>query len=127
MKRITFVIVLVLFSALNSQIFARDINWYAQHPEVVQKVIQDCPRKQPKDISCSQLQQVAMKLNDLIHLFVTDSQNYGQEILDLQQKIAQKEKIAVAKPIDEELKLSILKDKLDVQQRLNIVRWLASP
>lgn len=124
MKKISLYL-LLFFCAPN--ILAHDINWYSQHPEVVQKVIKDCPRKQPKDISCKQLQEIGIQLNELITLFVSDAHDYGQQILDIQQRINSKMQIASLKPEDESLKISILNDKLDMQKRLNIVRWLASP
>lgn len=126
MKKVQISILLIglVFGHLS---FADAQIWFGEHPEALQKVIADCPHKQPKNISCKKLQEIGLRLNNFIFKFQTDAQNYGQDILNLQNKIVLEEEELTKSPESDALKLAIEKDKMEVGERLAIVRWLASP
>lgn len=92
-------------------------NYYWHHPESLQKALNLCPGTQPKEISCEDLQRIARKLNDYSYELRKNPQEFGGEILKLQQKIGKKSKL-------NENTASL---KNELQERLAVVKWLESP
>lgn len=90
--------------------------YYNLHPRVLQQVIAGCPNKQPRDLNCDQLRLVASRVNELAYQLRLNPQNYGKEILALQQQIA---KQAQHQPTVDQ--------KHEIEERLAIVKWLESP
>lgn len=127
MKNIQIYLMVLLGFFISSLCFADAESWYAEHPEALQKVILDCPNRQPKNISCRKLQEIGVRLNSFIYELQNDAQNYGQQILALQNKIVAEKQELAKNPASDAVKLSLQNDNTEVSERLAIVRWLASP
>jgi hypothetical protein len=89
--------------------------YYNLHPDALQKAIAACPQKQPRDVSCDQLKVIALRVNKLAYQLRLNPQEYGKEILALQEAIAKQDN------------KNAETNKRDLRERLAIVKWLESP
>ena len=113
---------LVLIACWGIHCSAHDAQYYGLHPKDLQQAIAGCPGKQPRDLSCDQLKDIAYTVNQLAYQLQLNPQRYGQVILSLQEEIAKQE--LSSNPSTP----SILKDKqLELAARLAVVKWLESP
>ena len=102
---------------------AHNEHYYRTHPKALQAAIQQCPAKSPSPLSCAQLKDIALRVNELAYQLRLDPQGYGQKILVLQEIIARQE----ANREEKEQQPSLDENKIHLQERLAIVKWLESP
>ncbi len=103
--------------------FAHDLNFYSVHPKELQNVLNECPTKHPKDISCEALSNVALNINQLAYELRMDPQAFGQKVLTLQEIISQQTNLTN----QTEILADLDKNKLQLKQRLAVIKWLESP
>ncbi|CDZ78187.1 hypothetical protein BN59_02495 [Legionella massiliensis] len=101
-------------------------HYYQIHPQALQDAIKSCPAKQPTPLSCEQLTSLAVAMNEIAYQLQTNPQAFGRKILALQQAMASQE-AALKTKADPELKATLEKNKLLLEQYLAVVRWLESP
>jgi len=106
---------------------AHDEQYYRLHPKLLQQALQTCPEKQSANISCEQLKDIALRVNEFAYQLQIDPQGYGKKIILLQQIIAKQESTLKTTPNQQELQTSLNENKQDLQERLAIVKWLESP
>lgn len=102
-------------------------HYYQTHPQSLQDAIKNCPAKQPASLSCEQLTGLAISMNELAYQLQNSPQAFGRKILALQQTIASQETALKTKTDQPELKTTLEKNRLLLEQCLAVVRWLESP
>jgi hypothetical protein len=106
---------------------AHDEHYYSVHPDVLRKVIVDCPKKQVSGVSCEQLNSLATQLNDLAYQLRSNPQGYGKLIIELQETIA-KQELSLSRVSDQpEILSSLTENKRQLEKHLAVVKWLESP
>lgn len=120
-------IILVMTSLWMTACAAHDDYYYSVHPKILQQVLQACPTKQSRDISCDQLKNIALQVNESAYQLRLDPQTYGKKILLLQQIISKQESALQEKSNQPDLQSSLKENKRHLQERLAIVKWLESP
>ena len=100
---------------------------YASNPKALQTAIKQCPEKSPKKVSCEQLSEVASRINQLAYKLRADQQAYGKEILALQETITTQRSTLQENPKLASLQKDLRQNEQQLQERLAVVRWLASP
>lgn len=121
-RTILFIVSFFLIAACS----AHDAYYYRLHPKVLQKAIENCPEQQPADMSCDQLKQAALRVNQLSLELRQDPQAYGKKILALETEIAQQEQAQQHQPSEATGK-ALARNKKQLQAYLAIVKWLESP
>lgn len=106
---------------------AHDAQYYHLHPSVLQKTIEQCPEKHPRSLSCEQLKDIAVRINELVYALHQDPQEYGKKILSLQETVAQQEAAIKAEPKRVELRNLLAKNQWQLQESLAIITWLEAP
>lgn len=119
-----FLVVAFLWVSIST---AQNATYYRLHPKVLQQALQACPQKQPKNVTCKQLNAIALKVNSAAYELRLSPQFYGKKILILQQTIAKQEQILKIKPNQPNIQISLSENKQQLQERLAIVKWLESP
>lgn len=102
-------------------------NKYATHPKALQQAMQQCPEKSPKHVSCQQLSDIATRINQLAYQLQSNQQGYGQDILALQETITTQRSALEKYPEQADLQRNLKQNERQLQERLAVVRWLASP
>ena len=120
-------ITLAIISLWMTACAAHDSYYYSLHPKLLQQALQACPAKQPSNISCDELKNIALHINESAYQLRLDPQGYGKKILLLQQTIAQQESALQEKSNQPDLQSSLKENKRNLQERLAIVKWLESP
>lgn len=101
--------------------------YYRLHPKALQLAIKECPKKQPGDISCEQLQTIVAQVNALAYQLRLNPQEYGNDILRLQETIA-KQALGLGNASNQqELQSSLVEKRQQLEERLAVVKWLESP
>ena len=101
--------------------------YYKINPKALQEAIKQCPNKAPKLVSCDELQNIAIKTNELVYELRISPQAYGQTILNLQEIIANQASRLLKDEHQADLKESFDKNNQILKERLAIVNWLESP
>lgn len=73
------------------------------------------------------MNQLAKQMNELAYQLQYNPQGFGQQILLLQETIAQQEAALKLNQAMPETKSSLAKNKQNLKQRLAVVKWLESP
>lgn len=105
----------------------RNEHYYQMHPQALQAAIKDCGAKQPSRLSCSQLENIAIKTNELAYQLQANPQAFGRKILALQERIAAEEAALGARVDQAELRVTLKENKQLLAQCLAVVQWLESP
>lgn len=105
---------------------AHDAEYYRQNPNALQQALKACPEKQPSAIGCEQLKTIAVQLNDLAYQLRQSPQEYGKDILRLQEAIAKDEALLQA-GTQTEIASLLDENKQELRARLAVVKWLESP
>ena len=100
---------------------------YSTHPKALQQAMKQCPDHPPKKISCEQLGNISMRVNQLAYKLRLDQQAYGKDILALQSMITEQRSALEKNPNKAELHQSLKSNQKLLQEHLAVVRWLASP
>ena len=100
---------------------------YSTNPKALQQAMKQCPEHPPKNISCEQLGNISMRVNQLAYKLRLDQQAYGKDILALQSMITEQRSALEKNPNKAELNMSLKNNQKLLQEHLAVVRWLASP
>lgn len=100
---------------------------YSTNPKALQQALKQCPEHPPKNISCEQLSNISMRVNQLAYKLRLDQQAYGKDILALQSMITEQRSELEKNPNKAELNKSLKNNQRLLQEHLAVVRWLASP
>ncbi|MDF1828050.1 MAG: hypothetical protein P1U39_07200 [Legionellaceae bacterium] len=100
---------------------------YSTNPKALQQAMRQCPDHPPKNISCEQLSNISMRVNQLAYKLRLDQQAYGKDILALQTMITEQRHALEKNPNKVELNKSLKNNQKLLQEHLAVVRWLASP
>ena len=123
-KRILWMIIPLL---VNHSAVAQDITFYRLHPVELQTALQQCPVTQPAGVSCEQLNKLAIRTNQFVSELQYNPQIFGQRILSLQETQAKLKMELVDKPGALPLQTAFDENKMQLRERLAIVKWLESP
>ncbi|STX42787.1 secreted endonuclease [Legionella donaldsonii] len=105
----------------------RDEQYYRLNPQALQQAIKDCPHKQPAQISCQQLAAINSSVYELVYQIQINPQEFGKQILSIQQELAKQRIVLKKNPNQPELRKMIEENEQRLAERLAIVRWLESP
>lgn len=105
----------------------KDAQYYRYHPKELEQVMKNCPDKAPKQVSCQQLEEIAIHLNSLGRQLQYNPQEFGGAIIKLQETIAQQKAELLKESQNKELQEDLNKNQSDLAQRMAVVRWLESP
>jgi hypothetical protein len=120
-------ITILMFSICLSSCSEHNENYYLKHPSSMQQALDKCPEQSPLSMSCEQLANTAYRINTYVIKLRSNPQQFGKEILILQEKIAEQDKSLQDNYDQPELKESLRADKKELRQRMAVVRWLESP
>lgn len=104
-----------------------DEQYYVSHPKALLKAMKHCPARSDVAISCDQLKDIALRVNQLAYDLRTDRLAYGEQILALQEKRHQYEVELAARPQDVHLQQQLTALNRSLNERLFVVKWLESP
>lgn len=104
-----------------------DEAYYRSHMAQLQKVMNQCPDHHPAELTCEQLQKIALRANALSDELRFDPQGFGQKILALQESMSVDEASIEANRHQPALQESIALHQMELSERLAIVKWLESP
>jgi hypothetical protein len=99
----------ILLSCTTQSFATNTAYYYLLHHEALQKAMAQCPKFSPKNISCDELKNISLRANALAYELREDPQAFGNKILKLQQDA------------------STTENKVQLAERLAIVKWLESP
>ena len=105
----------------------RDEQYYRLNPQALQQAIKDCPNKQPAQISCEQLAAINSSVYELVYQIQINPQEFGKQILSIQQDLAKQRIVLKKNPNQPELRKMIEENEQRLAERLAIVRCLESP
>lgn len=105
---------------------AHDENYYLSNPLTLQQALNKCPGQQGQ-LSCDQLKILALRVNEFAYQLRMDPQNFGKQILGLQETLAMNNDNFERNPTQSNLKAEINKNKQELKERLAVVKWLESP
>lgn len=106
---------------------AKDERYYHLNPVALQEAIKNCPQKQPEQVSCTQLEQIAIDVNQLAYQLKMNPQGFGTKILTLQNELVKQQQELQKNPSQPALVTSIDNKQWELAQHLAIVKWLESP
>jgi hypothetical protein len=105
----------------------QDENYYRLNPQALQQAIKGCPNKQTGGINCEQLIAVASSVNKLAYQLQINPQEFGKQILFLQQNLAKQRSALHINSDQPELRKIVAESQQQLVERLAIVKWLESP
>lgn len=120
-------ILLLMVSLWVSACTADSAGYYRTHPQALQKALDQCPERSPRNISCEELEKLVERLKQLATELRTNPQGFGQKILELQQTIASESQALNQKADQPQLRAEHQKNQKELQLRLSVVKWLESP
>jgi hypothetical protein len=106
---------------------AHDEQYYATHPKKLQQAIDRCPSEPPQQLSCEQLAQLVLRINDYALDVRMHPQSFGKKILSLQETIAKQESDVKRSPKDDDLRQALRSNQKQLKERLAVVGWLLAP
>ena len=124
---IKYLVLMITPLLANSYSVVHDSKFYSLHPKELSQALDKCPASPPAEVTCEQLNQFATRANQLVSELHYSPQVFGQKILVLQEHLAQLALDLKLKPDTEALQTSFNENKMQLQERLAIVKWLESP
>jgi len=124
---IKYIILLAMPLLTNTCLAAHDSTYYSTHLKELQKAIEFCPEKHPAGVSCEELNISAQRTNELVSELQYNPQGFGQKILTLQESLAKLTTTLQTNPGHPEALEAAEQHKLQLSERLAIVKWLESP
>lgn len=119
---------LFLFVLSSGTCFAKAINYSQLTPQIIENDLANCPQKSPKlNVTCSDLKQIAERINDLAIQLQVDRQGYGKAILAAEEKLALQQELLAKNQGDSKIVAEIDLNQQEINERLAIVKWLESP
>jgi hypothetical protein len=123
LKNIGFSLCLIALAACSPQ----NEKKYSSNPKALQAAIKQCPEQSPKHVTCTQLSEIAARVNQLAYKLRVDQQAYGKDILALQETITTQRSTLEKDPKQAALQKNLRQNERTLQEHLAVVRWLASP
>lgn len=120
-------IILAVFVCLLTACIKKDVQYYWQHPDKLQAVLSRCPSVQPQGIDCEALHSIQKSMSMLAHELRINPQDFGKQIIALQEKISTVSVQLKQDPDNHELHNIMLQLQTELNQRLAVARWLESP
>lgn len=105
----------------------QDEKYYRTHPQVLQEAIKRCSSKPLSPLSCDQLAEIAVGVNELAYQLQINPQAFGKKILSLQEALAKQQVDLNTQTNQPILRANIEKSKQQLAAYLAIIRWLESP
>lgn len=105
----------------------QDETYYRNNPQELQEAMKACPEKQPSHMSCQQLQELALDVNQLAMELQRNPQQFGQKIIQLQEQLADIENQMKNDPQSVDSNAKISEIKIQLANRLAVVKWLETP
>ena len=90
---------------------AKDDNYYISHPKALQSALDNCPAVSPRLVECHELEQIATRMNTYAFAIQTNPKAFGVNILNLQEEIANQQRMLLQYPNDEELQKILIQTK----------------
>lgn len=106
---------------------AKDARYYHLNPIALQQALKDCPQKQPQQVSCVELDKIALDVNQLAYQLKMNPQGFGTKILTLQNELVKQQQELQKNPKETALVASIENNQWQLAQYLAVVKWLESP
>lgn len=103
-----------------------DARYYTSHPKALEQALSTCPARTTVSLSCETLEQIHVKMNQLMYQLQDDQLAYGRHILALQEQAAEYKQQLQTQP-DPEKAIALKAVELQIQERLLAVQWLESP
>lgn len=102
--------------------------YYRMNPQELPAAIKACQTStKVAQLHCSDLQQIAIDINQLAYELQANPQKFGKKIISLQEQLAQQHAQLQQNANNPELKKLIDKNEQQLRERLAIVKWLESP
>ena len=124
---IKYIILMIGPLLAGNSVAAQDANFYRLHPVELQQALEQCPATHPAGVSCEQLDECATRANTLVSELHRNPQTFGQKILVLQEERAKLEAKLNGNSQESDLRGSLDSNKMQLSERLAIVKWLESP
>ena len=124
---IKYIMLMITPFLASNYVAAHDANFYSLHPVKMQQALEKCPVTQPAGVSCEQLNELAIHANQLVSELHYNPQGFGQKILALQESLVKHEMDLIGQPDVGHLQTTVDENKMQLRQRLAIVKWLESP
>lgn len=124
---IKYIILMITPFLASNYAVAHDAVFYSLHPVELQQALEKCPQIQPTGVSCQQLNELGIHANQLVSELHYNPQVFGQKILALQETLIKLEVELKDKPDSEHLLTTVDENKMQLRERLAIVKWLESP
>ncbi|MCW8397734.1 hypothetical protein OQJ26_02895 [Legionella sp. PATHC038] len=102
-------------------------HYYKSHPNELQQAIKSCPQRQPRGLTCDQLEALANRMNQLAYQLQLSPQGFGKKILVLQETIAKQQNQLKTEATNANLQAELTKNKSDLTDHLAVVKWFESP
>lgn len=122
-----FRIIFLVFICLLTACVKKDAHYYWQHPDKLQAVLAECPAIQQQGIDCHALGVIQKTMLTLANELQQNPQRFGNKIIQLQEKIAMLKTQIEKNRDDQTLHKTLSESRIDLQQRMAIVKWLESP
>ena len=116
-----------LLMFLVSACSVQDERYYIEHPKAMQNALDSCPARAPESIGCDKLHDLANKMSILAMHLRESPQDFGKQILALQESIAKNSADLTKNSAQPKLQALLDRDKHDLTLRLAVVKWLESP
>lgn len=120
-----FVVILIILGLTSCA--AKNKHYYQSHPKELQQAVKACPEKQPKGLTCNQLEELAIQMNRLAYQLQFAPQGFGKKIIALQETIAREEEQIKKETNNLDLKSSLAQNRLELADHLAVVKWFESP
>lgn len=106
---------------------SKDATYYRSNPQELQKALKLCPAQPSPLITCDQLKNIAVDVNELAYSLQMNPQEFGNKIINLQNQLALLQAEFKKNPNQLSLNQQIQAVKGELSNRLAIVKWLESP
>lgn len=105
----------------------KDEHYYQMHPNELQQAIKSCPQHPPQGMTCSKVQEIAGRMNDLAYQLQQSPQGFGAKIIALQETIAKQQEQLKTESAPADLKTNMAENERALAEHLAVVKWLESP
>ena len=110
----------------------KDEDYYRSNPKELEKAIKACPSQQPHGLTCQKVEDLGRRMNSLAYQLQYNPQGFGSKILKLQQLMVSQQAELEKNRLDKngtviKLETSLNQNKLDLSERLAVVKWMESP
>ena len=104
-----------------------DEHYFLVNPKALNQALENCPKEHPSNLTCDQLDAIAVDVKKLSYALQSNPQEFGQQILLLQTQLAELHQKLRTKPNQPEIAATVKSMTLQLEMRLAIVKWLESP